>query len=147
VRSNDWKIEALKRFPEIPKDETAKWDNPWTCWHFLFSLFEDEYRKPRNEDLIKRIYEFSEWCINYGETVNRDMSGAVITGFYEDMPTIPAAMEDMPRWFSLEEIQGSHAIFKYMIGEEGYNKILEIYKKWKDEGRAIKEYDGGPLPK
>jgi hypothetical protein len=41
----------------------------------------------------------------------------------------------------IEEPQGSHEIFKYMVGEEGYNRILEVYKKWKDEGRLIREHE------
>jgi hypothetical protein len=143
ILSNEWKIEALKRFPEISEEECSDWDNPYSCWNSLIFLFEDAYQEPRNEDSIKRICEYSEWCLEQpqGETAEDDLPTIVCVCFLEHIPTIPAAMEDMPRWIPYKNVQVSAEIFSYMVGNEGYQKILAVYKKWKEEGRPIRRYE------
>jgi hypothetical protein len=140
--SEEWKTEALKRFPEVSKYESSEWDTPYSCWHSLLFLFEDAYREPRNESLIKRIYDYFKWCLGQpgGDTAKDDLP-TIATLFLEEMPAISAAMEDMPRWIPYEAVQGSVEIFIYMVGEEGYKKILEVYKKWKEDGRPIRKLE------
>jgi hypothetical protein len=50
-------------------------------------------------------------------------------GFYESIPTFPAALEDMPRWFTYDEVAQSRAVFSYMIGEAEYQRLLEHMRK------------------
>ena len=54
--TNEWRTEAFKRFPELHRHfEDA--DTPYLVWFQLKEAFEKAYEEPRNEDLIKRIYE------------------------------------------------------------------------------------------
>ena len=128
--SDEWKIEAIKRFPEVPEILSSGWDNPTVCWVDLFQLFEDAYKPPRNEDLIRRIYDYAFWCMRQpkGKKSEDDLGNYVAVTFLEDIPTIEEARSDMPRWFTLDEVLSSEEVFSYMVGKEGYQKILEVYK-------------------
>ena len=128
--SDEWKNEAIKRFPEFSQETYNYWDNPTLCWVDLFALFEESYKLPRNEELIRRIYEYAFWCLRQpkGKTSEDDLGNYVATNFLEDIPTIEEARNDMPRWFTLDEVLSSEEVFSYMVGKEGFQKILEVYK-------------------
>lgn len=138
--SDEWRIEAVRAFPEIAEKEAedglGDWDNPYDCWISLLMNFEEAYNSPRNEDLIRRIYEYSEWCLEQprGETAEDDLFTVVVVCFYEHIPTIPEAVEDMPRWIPYETVKGSEEALSYLAGKEGYNRVLEIYRNWEDSG-------------
>ncbi len=137
--SDEWKKEAIKRFPEIAEYELEYWDNPNTCWSSLLMSFKKAYKDPRNDNLIKRIYGYSEWCLEQprGGPAEDDLFSIVIVAFIEHIPTIPEAMQDMPRWIPYETVKGSEEIFSYFEGKVGYKKILEVYKEWQDSGRPM----------
>ena len=44
--------------------------------------------------------------------------------FYEDLLSIPAAREDMPRWFTPADIVGLNSVFVYAYGTDGYDALL-----------------------
>ena len=44
--------------------------------------------------------------------------------FFEHIPTIPAAREDMPRWFTFDEIAANKPLFLYSIGEATFENLL-----------------------
>ena len=84
-------------------------------------------RKPLDESLISRIYSYADWCANArrGPDAGHDPSTAIVVSFFEDIPTIPAAREDMPRWFTYAEVAENRPIFSYHIGEEEYQRLLQ----------------------
>ncbi len=128
--SDDWKKEAIKRFPEFSEEDHSGWENPYLCWFDLIFLFEDAYKSPRNEDVIKRIYDYAFWCIQQpeGKTAEDDLGTCVAVCFLEHIPTIEEAVSDMPRWFTYDQVIYSEEVFSYMVGKEGFQKILDVYK-------------------
>lgn len=123
-----WGREAFERFPELI-DRFDDTDTPCLLWFELSDAFKTAYKSPRNEDLISRIYAFADWCCSQpeGATSEDDLGTAVAVCFYEHIPESPEAVEDMPRWFSRSDVLGTKDIFSYMVGEEGFQRILRVY--------------------
>ena len=128
--TDEWKIEAIKRFPEFSQETYDDWDNPHLCWVDLFPLFEEAYKSPRNEELIRRIYDYAFWCIRQpqGKKSEDDLGSMIVVNFLEMIPTIEEARNDMPRWFTLDDVKSSEEVFSYMVGKEGFQKILDAYR-------------------
>jgi hypothetical protein len=125
---HEWGKEAFKRFPDLI-DRFDFVESPGKLWIELRLAFCDAYQEPRNEDLIARIYHYAEWCCMQpsGTSAEDDLGSIVCVTFYEDIPTIPAALEDMPRWFSREDVVLMKDTFSYMVGEECFKRILHVY--------------------
>jgi hypothetical protein len=49
--------------------------------------------------------------------------------FYEHIPQSPEALEDMPRWFSRDDVILMKETFSYMVGEESFQRILLAYDR------------------
>jgi hypothetical protein len=130
MSSDTWKTEAYRRFPELQESfEAGKCDTPYLLWFQLLDAFRAAYDLPRNESLIKRIYDYSDWCCQQpsGETAEDDLLTCVAVSFYEHIPDTPAALADMPRWFTLDDVRTMKTTFSYLVGEEGFQKILDVY--------------------
>lgn len=132
----EWGKEAFNRFPELI-DRFDFVESPHSLWIELRFAFDEAYKNPRNEDLISRIYAFADWCCEQpeGTTAEDDLASAVVVGFYEHIPEVPEALEDMPRWFSLSEVHQMKQTFSYMVGEEGFQRILLAYQR-AEQGKA-----------
>jgi hypothetical protein len=100
-------------------------------WIELHMKFEDAYREPRNDDLIRRIYSYAHWCLAAprNKDAGHDPATAVMAAFYEHIPTSPAAREDMPRWFQYEEVAGCRDVFSYLIGDAAFDELLAFMKR------------------
>jgi hypothetical protein len=126
-----WRAEALKGLPELRKKINSA-DNIMALWIEALYAFEQAYRgNPPDESLIARVYAFADWCMGAprGPDAGHDPLSAVMIGFYESIPTFPAAREDMPRWFTYDEVAQSRAVFSYLIGDEEYQRLLEHMRK------------------
>jgi len=135
--NHDWGKEAFVRFPELI-DRFDHVENPHELWFQLTDAFDEANKPPRNEDLIARIYAFAEWCClqPQGATAEDDLGSCVCVCFYEHIPECPEALEDMPRWFSRSEVMQMKATFSYMVGEDGFGRILEAYERHSRQANA-----------
>jgi hypothetical protein len=122
---HDWGKEAFNRFPDLI-DRFDFVDSPYALWFELRDAFEQAYKPPRNEDLISRVYAYANWCCSQpdGATAEDDLGSCVCVCFYEHIPEIPEALADMPRWFSRSDVILMKETFSYMVGEEGFQRIL-----------------------
>jgi hypothetical protein len=126
-----WRAEALKRLPEL-KEAIESAHEIMAVWIDIRFAFERAYAKePRDESLISRIYSFADWCENArpNPDAGRDPVTSVVVAFYEDIPTIPAARDDMPRWFSFLEVAENKPVFSHHIGEEGFGQLLQYMQR------------------
>ena len=122
-----WRAEALRLLPELQKAIDSSHEI-MAFWIEAQLAFQRAYeRKPPDESLIARIYSYADWCTNArrGPDAGHDPSTAIAVAFFEDIPTIPAALADMPRWFTFKEVAENKPIFSYHIGEEGYQQLLQ----------------------
>src|SRR5690242_6827264 len=102
-----WRAAAIQRLPEF-REIVASAEHVMALWIELRWKFKEAYRDPRNDDLIRRIYSYADWCLDAprNDDAGQDPLTAVTVAFYEHIPTWPAAREDMPRWFSVEVVAG-----------------------------------------
>jgi hypothetical protein len=131
VLDHEWGREAFNRFPELI-DRFDSVESPYLLWIEIRMAFEDAYKAPRNEDLISRIYAYADWCCEQpeGATAEDDLASAVVVCFYEHIPESPEALADMPRWFKLSDVCLMKETFSYMVGEEGFQRILQVYQQF-----------------
>lgn len=129
-----WRAEAFRRFPELSggRHEACGWadpDSPYELWHALWELFVDAYGSPRNEDMIRRIYSYCDWCLAQpaGESAEDDLGSCVAVCFFENIPTLREAADDMPRWWTRSDVLGTKAILSHRIGEAGFARILGLF--------------------
>lgn len=54
---------------------------------------------------------------------------AVLVCFYEDIPAFKAARDDMPRWFTYDEVAENRSVFSYMIGALEFGELLRYMDK------------------
>lgn len=132
-----WRREAIKRLPELRK-EIAGAETLMGLWIELNLQFKWAYREPRNESLIKRIYSYADWCSQAPATkdAETDPGTAVACAFYEHIPTIPAARDDMPRWFTAEQVLKSRQVFSYFLEEKQFADLLSHMRKHSSRHRG-----------
>ncbi|MGN6367763.1 MAG: hypothetical protein ACTHN5_05840 [Phycisphaerae bacterium] len=104
-------------------------DTPYLLWLELRLAFEYAYEAPRNESLIKRIYEYARWCETQprGKTAEDDLLTATAVCFIEHIPEHPQARMDMPRWFTLDQIVGMESLFRYRISAEDFSELKQMF--------------------
>ncbi len=98
-------------------------------WTEIFFNFADAYMEPKNEDFIKRVYEYADWCLGQEseEDARFHLPTCVCICFWENIPTCKEARDDMPRWFSLDEVIGNQHFFKYLITDDEFEGIKRLY--------------------
>lgn len=121
-----WRAVAIKRFRDL-REKIEKSSTLMELWIEFSSHFRDAYRQPRNESLILRVYQFADWCMHAPRVKdsNRDPITAVAISFFERLPVDKATREDMPRWFTYEDVAESRKIFSNLIGEESFAELLK----------------------
>lgn len=126
----EWLAEAQRRFGDR-EDIFAYVDSPYSLWFNLRDVFKRAYDSPRDEADIRSIYQYADWSCREprGKTAEDDLLTCVAVCFYEHIPEIEAAVEDLPRWFDLREIMAMREIFSYQVGEAGFEQILEAYPR------------------
>ena len=128
--SNSWGLEATHRFPDL-LDRLAGITAMYSLWNELSKIFKEAYGPPKNPDLISRIYAFARWCGDQprGKTAEDDLLTCVSVCFLEEIPTMEAAIEDMPSWFTRAEVLNMKDTFSYHVGEVRFLKIIAAYDR------------------
>jgi hypothetical protein len=124
-----WRKAAIDHLPDL-RDTIAHADTLMALWIDLRLAFEKAYREPTNEDLIARIYTYATWCLGaprHGDA-GRDPTTAVTAAFYEHIPQSKAARDDMPRWFTPDQVAALRPVFSYHIGEKAFDDLLAYTK-------------------
>ena len=126
----DWRQVAQRIFPELqPEVEAA--ESPMSLWLEIVYKFDTAYETPIDEDFIRRVYEYADWCLQQegGEDAREHLPTCVVTCFWEHIPTVKAAREDMPRWFTLEEVIANQHFFKYLLTDDEFEEVKNLYAR------------------
>ena len=120
-----WRETALRLLPELA-EPIGEAENPYQLWFGLWDAFRAAYGPPRDDGLIRRVYEYAQWCEQAprGETATDDLFTTVVVCFFEEIPTDAQARADMPRWFTYEEVRDAREVFSYMAGAAVYEELL-----------------------
>lgn len=101
----------------------------WT--NIVDNAFIPAYSEVKNEEVINRVYAFSEWCLAVDpltkDLVAGGLRSAVHVCFYEAIPSAPHALQDLPNWFSFEEIQKSFLSNPFL--REDYDALKTAFGK------------------
>lgn len=130
-----WYLEAEARFPELVERfrEGGEVDGggPYAVWHILWEVFADAYGDPRDDDRIRRVYGYCDWCLGQppGSSADDDLGSCIAVCFFEMIPTLPPALEDMPRWWTRADVMATKAILSHLVGEEGFARIIERFDR------------------
>ena len=127
-QSENWKAKAFELLPEM-EDDISSSTSPMGLWIDIGFEFQMAYNWPRNEDFIRRVYEFSRWCVEQepGKSAADDLATAVAISFWENLPRWPEARADMPRWFTRDEITASREIFSYLTSAAEFEELLSLF--------------------
>ena len=120
-----WRQKAEGMFPELASCFEGA-DTPYLLWFELREAFERAYEEsPRDESLIRRIYQYSDWCAAQprGQTAEDDLLSCVAVCFYEHIPQHPAAREDMPRWWRAEDLATEPHIMQYHLSDDQFREL------------------------
>ena len=135
----EWRAKAAECFPEFREivDEAR---DPICLWIDLFMCLCNAYDlTPPNDDMIRRIYDFADWCFRQPETdsVETDLSSAVVVSLIESIPLDQRVAADLHRWFSIEDIKGFESLLRYHQIKEEYDKfLLDFIRKKAAQGNS-----------
>ena len=123
----------MKMLPEI-QSEIEDAESPMALWIEIVFYFDEAYEEPKNSDFIRRVYGYADWCLgqDIGETADEHLPTCVVTCFWEHIPTNKAARDDMPRWFSFEDVMANKHFFEYLLTEEEIKELKAVYLKTED---------------
>jgi S-adenosylmethionine-dependent methyltransferase len=124
-----WRDMALQMFPEL-QDRIEDAENPYALWNDLIMPFEDAYeREPPDTSLIARVYKYARWCEDQprAATAEDDLLTCIAVCFFEHIPKTPGARKDMPNWFSWEEFAANRRAFHYLVNDEEFAELEEIF--------------------
>ena len=99
-------------------------------WIEIYLKLVDAYDVvPINEDLIRRIYEFADWCLKQPSTsdLETDVASAVAIAFIENLPVDKRITDDLYRWMSIESFKGFEHLFRYHLSEEEYQQLARDF--------------------
>ena len=108
-----WRREALERLPEC-RESIVSARNSMALWIELLDECGRAFRQ-RNEDLIRRLYEYARWC---RRSPSIDVRTAVVCAFYEHLPLNPIVRRDMPRRFDRAEFTELREVFLYHLSPD-----------------------------
>ncbi len=127
---SNWLSKVSEMLPELQEEPGFEFvDNPMSLWHEIWWAFERAYEPPRDEDFIKRVYEFADWCLvqERGDDASTDLLTCVAVCFYEHIPTNALTRADIPRWFKRDEIVGMRHTFSYFLSASEFEELLALF--------------------
>jgi hypothetical protein len=96
---------------------------PMALWIELFDSLEEAYREgPPDDDLIGRLYQYTEWSLC---AASGDVCTAVMVAFYEELPANEAVARDLPRWMTTPLFGELESPFRYLLSDEEYERFRE----------------------
>jgi hypothetical protein len=91
-----WRRRALAHFPELRQDLTARGYNPYSLFFDLQMLLPAAY-DGGDEDLLRRIFGFAEWC---ARQTAKELWNPAGVSFYEHLFDDPAYSDRVLPWLS-----------------------------------------------
>lgn len=122
----------MKMLPEL-QSKIKEAETPMALWVQIIFYFDEAYEEPGNEDLIRRIYAYADWCIyqDAGETAEEHLPTCVVVCFWEHIPTFKPARDDIPRWISFDDLMLNEHIFKHSLSDEEFAELKGLYSNVK----------------
>ncbi|WP_435009120.1 hypothetical protein P12x_000370 [Tundrisphaera lichenicola] len=122
--SSDWKGAALAIVPDLA-GEIEKAESPYFLWIELYRVFREAYNSTRDDALIGQIYGFAKWCLEQprGERYEEDVKTCVCLCFYQNLPLLPAARDELGKWLQPEDFATLKLVFQFHCDDKVFGLI------------------------
>jgi hypothetical protein len=125
-----WRRKALELLPEYKNSIEKKKEFTFSVYQLFFDLqpiVVDAY-KANHTDLLKRIYEFAEWCWNQ-KRPSVGLHEAAVVAFYEHLIDAPETRAFIPHSLNKEIFEGMRELFKARMPAVEYQYLLTDYDR------------------
>jgi hypothetical protein len=132
---NEWQSMAMQLLPEMQSD-VLRAETPMALWAELVHAFDEAYEQPKNDDFIKRVYRYADWCLTHdvGETAEQHLPTCVAICFWEHLVTNEAARKDMPRWITWDDVMANKHFFISHLSDGEFADLKRIYAEATSSG-------------
>jgi hypothetical protein len=125
----DWKATALSMIPGLaPEIEEA--ETPHLLWLALYQAFREAYGPPPNDALIGPIYGYAKWCFTQPRlgAWKDDLTTCVCLCFYQNIPLLEAARNDLARWLTAEEFESLAEVLRFHCSPEVFEELARPFR-------------------
>jgi|LSQX01.3.fsa_nt_gb dihydrofolate reductase len=120
-----WRRKALETFYELRCYFDDKDDTIYSV--FLALLPElSKAHKQGNIQLITKIYDFAEWCLNQKD---KNLWNAAGVGFYEHLVDDKSTLDAIPDWIKPYIFKEVEVLFEARLDEVKFKELKEQYNK------------------
>jgi hypothetical protein len=125
----DWKTTAHSLIPDLaPEIEEA--ETPYLLWFSLYQAFREAQGPPRNDALIGQIYGYAKWCLAQPRhaLMEEDLTTCVCLCFYQNIPLLEAARNDLPRWLTPADFAPLAEVFRFHSSPEVFEELARPFR-------------------
>lgn len=120
--------EKIKQtFPEITilKDDI---DAPYSMMHEIVYWLQSKHTCCTDKDIIKRLVQFKDWCINCeeGSSAEDDIWSIFVVAFLEGLFKNEKTRILIPYLISRNELLQSRDYFTSWVGVKNYDEVLKL---------------------
>lgn len=121
-----WRREALKAFPELRTELNDKEEmfSVYALWFELLPRVEEAHRE-EDEDLLRRIYGYAEWCFRQGG----DLENAVAVAFYEHLFDERWMRPLVPRWVKPEIVTSVWPLWELRLSDGDFREVRRLLRR------------------
>jgi hypothetical protein len=128
-----WKRLAVRLFPEHSSGLDAFQKPHMSIYQVFFALKDDvdEHIQLNNQEGLKRVFEFTEWCFEQ-KNHSQDIWNAAATAFLEHLADNDKRAEIIPTWVKPDIFLAMKSEFKKRRERDGAGKfqiLLENYNQ------------------
>lgn len=122
-----WRRLALELFPE-QRQQIQNKEFTFSIYQLFFDLLPmaQEAHSSGDTDLLKRIYQFAEWCWKQRRR-SQDIHNAVAVAFYEHLVDSRVTCEAIPYWLKPEVFKEMLGLFEVRMAPDDYRALLVKY--------------------
>jgi hypothetical protein len=114
-----WRRRAIEEFPEL-HDELAERHEVFSVyglWFHLLPLVRRAHRE-NNEDLLRRIYDFADWCRRHA-----DLNNSVCVSFYEHLMDERWMRPLAVPWLTREIVDEVRPLWELMLSPDALREV------------------------
>ena len=124
-----WRRKAIEAFPELRSELTDKGEvfSANALWFALLPLAREAHQEG-DDDLLRRIYDFAEWCFRQ----RGDLSNAVAVSFYEHLFDARWMRPLVVPWLTPQIIRDVRPLWQARLSSDDLREVDELLRRAAD---------------
>lgn len=125
VAVSAWRREALSRFPELRAQlgDDCELPSVYSLWFLLLDLVREAHREG-DDDLLRRIYSYGEWCWD----TSGDLLNAVAVAFYEHLFDERWMRADAARRLRPDIARGIESLLEARLDPIEVHQVIDVLR-------------------